>query len=173
MNRILVGLTVALGFLTAGVSSAEAQAGRFGYINSQRIMAEAPGTSEAQTQFESVMAEARNELERLETELQTLQDNFERQQSTLTAAVRQERQQEIQQRFMAYQQRRQELEQQAQQRQAELVQPIMERIQTVIETIRSEGNYAMIFDTASGALITADPSLDLTQQVLERLAANP
>jgi Skp family chaperone for outer membrane proteins len=39
----------------------------------------------------------------------------------------------------------------------------------VIEDVRREGNYALIFDTAAGAIITADPGLDLTDQVLERL----
>ena len=175
MNRFLVRFAVLLGLLTlTGVHTAEAQAARFGYINSQRILAEAPGTAEAQAQFESTMQQYQQELASLETELQTLQDNLERQQATLTAAVRQERVAEIQQKLVTYQQRRQELEQAAQQRQAELVQPIMERIHTVIDEIQAEGNYALIFDAAAGSLIAADPALDLTQQVLDRLAAaNP
>jgi outer membrane protein len=170
MNRFVVGIAALVALLGTGVAEAEAQgAQRLGYINSQRIMAEAPGTSEAQTAFERDMETYRAELERLETELDTLQQSLERQQATLSAAARQERQQEIQQRFMAYQQRQAELEQQAQQRQAELVSPIMQRISVVIEEIRVEGGYALIFDAATGALITADPALDLTDQVLERL----
>lgn len=160
-----------LALLIATAGSAEAQAPRFAYIDSQRILAEAPGTSDAQQELENTMTQYRQELERLEDELETMQDNFEQQQAMLTAAVRQQRQQEMQQKFMEYQQRRQELEAQAQQRQAELVQPIMERIQGVIEQIRAEGNYAMIFDASAGAIITADPTLDLTQQVLNRLAS--
>jgi outer membrane protein len=170
MNRTLVGLFALIALLVNGAfSSAEAQANRFGYINSQRILVEAPGTSDAQRLFEQDMERFRGELERMETELETLQDNLERQQATLSAAVRQERQQEIQQRFIAYQQRRMELEETAQQRQEELVAPIMQRISEVIEDIRREGNYSMIFDASAGALITADPALDLTDQVLQRL----
>jgi outer membrane protein len=169
MNRFLVGFATLVALLVTGAVGAEGQAPRLGYINSQRIMAEAPGTTEAQTAFEQDMQSYRTELQRLETELDTLQQSLERQQGTLSAAARQERQQEIQQRFMAYQQRQAELEQQAQQRQAELVSPIMQRISVVIEEIREEGGYAMIFDTATGAVITADPALDLTEQVLERL----
>src|SRR5690606_38446815 len=148
MNRTIVGLS---GFLTlllllAGVGTVEAQAARFGYINSQRIMAEAPGTAEAQTAFEQDMEQYRSELEQLETRLEGLQDDFDRQQATLSATAREERQQEIQQAFMTYQQRRTELEERAQQRQAELVGPIMERVSQVIEQIREEGDYAMVFD---------------------------
>lgn len=171
MNRISTFAAIVFAsILGIGVQNAEAQT-RFGYINSQRILAEAPGTAAAQSEFEGAMEAFRLELEQLETELTTLQDNYQRQQGTLTAAQRQAQEQEIQQMFMAYQQRRQELEQTAQQRQAALVQPIMQRISEVIEEIRDEGNYSMIFDASAGSMITADPSLDLTPQVLERLGS--
>jgi Skp family chaperone for outer membrane proteins len=39
----------------------------------------------------------------------------------------------------------------------------------VIEQVREEGSYALIFDTASRAIIAADPALDLTEEVLRRL----
>jgi outer membrane protein len=177
MNRLIVGvsaLLVMLVALAAGASSAEAQTVRLGYINSQRIMAEAPGTTEAQQAFEQDMERYRLELERLEADLETLQDNFERQQGTLSASVRQERQQEITQRFMSYQARRAELEESAQVRQEELVGPIMRRISEVIDVIRAEGNWAMIFDVAGGpVIVAADPALDLTNQVIQRLRTNP
>jgi outer membrane protein len=169
MKPLFVAVTALVGLILAGAAPADAQTARFGYIDSQRIMMEAPGTNDAQRAFEQDMERFRVELEALENELEALQENFDRQQATLSASVRQERQQEIQQRFMAYQQRRMELEETAQRRQSELVGPIMQRIMEMIEVIRQEGDYAMIFDSAAGALITADPSLDLTEQVLQRL----
>ncbi|CAN5664579.1 hypothetical protein BH23GEM7_BH23GEM7_19480 [soil metagenome] len=174
---VLALLLVAAGFVparaqqrTTGTPAAGAQQGtRFAFINSQRILAQAPGATEAQQSFEQDMTRYRTEVENLGRELERLQGDFERQQGTLTPAVRQQRQQEMQQRFQTYQQRVGELEQTAQRRQAELVEPIMKRISEVIEQIRTEGNYAMIFDASAGALITADPSLDLTDRVLARL----
>lgn len=171
MNRFLSGLAVlVVALMSAGGGPAAAQtSGGFAYIDSQRILAEAPGSTDAQRAFEEDMARYQGELEQLAVQLDSLQANFNRQQATLTATVREQRQQEIQEKFAEYQRRSAELEQTAQQRQAELVGPIMQRISEVIEQIRTEGNYAMIFDTATGALITADPQLDLTEQVLERL----
>ena len=179
MNRFLIGM-IAVGLSLAapvvGGSEANAQTPKFAYVNTQRLVMEAPGTSEAQQAFEADMASYRAELERLEAELDTLQQNYDRQQATLSAAVRDQRQQEMQQKFIAYQQRTTELEETAQQRQAELVGPIMQRIEQVVEAIRIEGSYTMIFDASSGVLVTADPSLDITDQVLQRLrsmTANP
>ena len=57
------------------------------------------------------------------------------------------------------------------QRQAELVQPVMDLINQVIDAIRSEGDYALIFDVSAGSIIAADPSLDLTEEVIRRLRA--
>jgi outer membrane protein len=169
---VLVLLAVA-GLVTFAATPATAQNTRVGFINSQRILAQAPGTGEAQRAFEADMERFRSELETLETELQTMQESFDRQQATLSQQARQQRQQEMQQRFMVYQQRRGELEETAQRRQAELVEPIMRRISEVIEDIRREGNYAMIFDASAGSVITADPTLDLTDRVLERLRRAP
>ncbi len=172
MNRLFVGLwAVVFSGILLTEGAAEAQSPRFGYINLQQILAEAPGTGDAQQTFEREMDSYRAELERLETELETLQDNFDRQQGTMTAAVREQRQAEMQQKFVVYQGRRMELEETAQRRQNELVGPIMTRILEVTELIRAEGNYAIIFDAAAGAMVTADRSLDLTAQVLQRMRA--
>ena len=64
-----------------------------------------------------------------------------------------------------------QIDQQAQVRQAELIQPVMDRITTVIEALREEGAYSLIFDVAAQGIISADPSLDLTQEVIRRLTA--
>ncbi len=56
----------------------------------------------------------------------------------------------------------------------------MNRIQEVLTQIQREGGYAMIFDAAAGAIVAADTTLDITDEVLRRLrqtaaapAANP
>ncbi|MBA4156386.1 MAG: OmpH family outer membrane protein [Gemmatimonadetes bacterium] len=157
----------------AAQPAASAQATRFAFINSQKVLAEAPGAREAQQTFELDMSRYRTQIDSLEQDLERLRTEYDRQQATLSPAVRQQRQQDMQQRFAAYQQQVGQLEQTAQRRQAELVEPIMKRISDVIEQMRQEGRYAMIFDTSAGALITADPSLDLTDNVLARLRANP
>lgn len=174
MKRVLLStLTLAAGFALAAVAPASAHAQKLGYINSQKIMSQAPGTSEAQKTFESEMTRYRTQMDSIEKSLESAQQDFQRQQATLSAQAKTERQQQLQQRFAEYQQRAQQMEQTAQRRQAELVQPIMKRISEVIEELRKEGSYAMIFDAAAGGLITADPAFDLTDRVLERLRAAP
>lgn len=170
--RLLSSVPIAMLFLVLSVGTqVEAQQGapRFAYIDSEAILQEAPGAQEAQRQFEQDMGRYRAEVQQLAEELQTLITRFEQQQLSLSPEVKERREQEIVDKQGSYQRRIQELENQASERQAELVEPIMEQISQVIEAIRTEGNYAIIFDAASRSFIAADPSLDLTEQVIQRL----
>lgn len=163
------GGALVVAMLAFGATPASAQALKLGYINSQKILTEAPGAREAQAAFERDMGRYRTQVDSMGRDLERLQADFEKQQATLSASAKQQRQQELQTKFTSYQQRVGELERTAQQRQQELVQPIMKKISDTIEEIRKEGGYSMIFDASAGVLITADPALDLTDRVLARL----
>ena len=157
--------------LVAG--TAEAQTLKIGYINSQEILASAPGAREAQAAFERDMQGYNTEAQQLQDELTRMQQQLQQQELTLSPEAKRNRQQQISQKAQEAQDKMAELDQRAAGRRAELVQPIMDKITAVIETMREEGNYALILDVAAGSIISADPSLDLTQEVLRRLQAAP
>ncbi len=153
-------------------SSAEAQANvKIGYIDSQAILDQDPSARTAQQQFEASLATYQAEVQQLGEDLQQLIDQYEQQQAMLSDEAKVNREEEIRLKQSQYQQRIGELEQQASVRQAELVEPVMERITAAIEEIRDEGNYSMIFDVAAQGIISADPALDLTAEVVRRLQA--
>jgi outer membrane protein len=168
-----VGSLLAAALLAGGIGSADAQA-KLGYVNSQKLMAEAPGAAAAQQAFEREIAGYRTQVEALGKELERLQGDFEKQQSTLSEAVRKQRQQEFQQKFTQAQDSVQKLEQKAAQRQQQLgatLQPIMNRVKEAIEAVRKEGGFAMIFDAVNSGMVAADPTLEITDRVLARLRA--
>lgn len=165
-------LTVMLAAFAVSPASAQ-QGSKLAYINSQKILAGAPGAAEAQKTLEAETQKYQAELQTLETQLDSMQAALEKQQATLSATAKQQKQTELQQKFAAYQQRRSQLEQTAQQRQEELVAPIMKKVSDIIEQLRKEGGYAMIFDATRAGLVTADTTLDLSDQVLARLKASP
>ncbi len=155
-------------FLTTALA-AEAQSPRIGYIDSQAILQEAPGAQEAQQEFERNMQGYQEQIQQMGQELEGLIEQYQQQERTLSPEARQRREEEIRQREMEYQQRVEEMEMEAAERRQQLVEPILERMSGAIEEIRTEGQYTMIFDVASRAIIAADPELDLTTQVLQRL----
>ena len=150
---------------------ASAQGAKIGYINSQSILAEAPGAKEAQTKFDSDMQQYRTEVQQMQTELETMVKQYETQQAMLSPSAKQQRETDIRTKQKAYQDRLAAIDQRAGQRQQELVQPVMDKINKVIEVIRSEGGYALIFDVSAGGVVAAEPGLDLTPEVIRRLKA--
>jgi outer membrane protein len=161
-----------LAFATlVSAGAVEAQTVKIGYINSTEIVQSAPGSAEAQAQFDAELQSAQDEIQRLQAEIQNLDQQLQQQQLTLSPEAKANRQQQLQIKARDFDQRTAQLQEQANTRRAELVQPIMDQITAVIETLREEGNYAMILDAAAGSIISADPTLDLTQEVLRRLEA--
>lgn len=168
MRAMAVVFAVGFFFMPAEDVAAQGPV-RLGYIDSQAILAQAPGATEAQDQFERDMARFRAELDQIGEELQGMIQQFEQQQLTLSPQARDTQTQTIQAKQEEYNQRAAELEGEAGQRQAELVQPIMDQVTEAIDLIRTEGGYAIIFDLSAQAIVSADPDLNLTQLVIDRL----
>jgi outer membrane protein len=164
---------VALSISMTGILAAQATAPKIVYVNSQKIISQAPGRADAEAQFQKEMDQYKAQVQKMGDSLQTMVADYQKVEPTLTPAVKATRTKDLRDRQQAYQQHVQELEQTAQQREAELVRPIMEQINKIIEQIRTENNYTFILDAGSqaGVVVAADSSLDITDQVIKRLAA--
>lgn len=141
----------------------------FVYIDSQELLEKAPGASEAQQTFQQEMSRYRSEVEELRSELDSLRQAYQQQEGMLSQSAREERQQEIVEKQRQLQQRLQELERQASQRRQELLAPILDEVRSVIRAIREENGYTMVFDASASGLLAADPRLDITGLVVQRL----
>jgi outer membrane protein len=155
----------------AGAQASTATAGRLAYIRSQDIFAQAPGRTEAESQFNAFVQTARAEEKTMGDSINTLLTDYGKAEATLAADVKASRQQAIRDKQAQFQQRQQQLEQQVQQKQSELVGPILERINKIINDLRAENGYAMVFDAqaSGGSVVAADKNLDITDQVIARL----
>lgn len=171
MKRILSFAFAGALALAATAAPAQAQL-KMGYINSQRVLAETPAFAGVRTTLEREFATQRAEIDSLEARLGRA-DQALRSEAGLTDAVRQQRQQALQQQFAAYQQRAQQIQQQVQSREQELVRPVMERIRGVLEEVRAAGGFSFIMDPPEGVIVAVDPALDVTDQVVRRLGGTP
>ena len=172
----MLNTVAAMGALLVLAASAQAQQatqGQIVFINSQQVIAAAPGAREAQSTLEREMTDLRTQVQQMESTLDSMMTSYEQRQVMLSPESRREMQDSIRARQREFQGRAQQFEQQMQARQAELLQPIMGRVQQVIDALRTERGYALVLDAAEGGLISADPALDITQEVLTRLRATP
>jgi outer membrane protein len=169
----VAAIVAALTMSMTAIAGAQAAGPKIVYVNSQKIIAQAPGRADAEAQFQREMDQYKAQVQKMGDSLQTMVADYQKAEPTLSAPVKATRTKDLRDRQQAYQQHVQQLEQTAQQREAELVRPIMEQINKIIEQVRTENNYTFILDAGSqaGVVVAADSSLDITDQVIKRLQA--
>lgn len=170
MKKHLGAVLAALALVAlAGPVAAQQAPMRIGYINTQKLLQEAPGTQEVQQRIRTELQPFDQELRALEDSLRALQQQFGQEPAGMTEQARTQRQQQFQTQASALQQRAAQVQQEAAQKQNELLAPVMQRIEEAISAVRQEGGYAMLFDAATDAIVSADTTLDVTDRVLARL----
>ncbi len=144
---------------------------RLAFVSSQQILQQTPGYAQAESTYVAEMQSWSSEIQQLAQRLDSAWTAFDRQSVVLSPSDRQDKQEELRQMSQRLNQRRQEVSVRADEREQELMAPFQQRIQRVIEGLRAERNLLMIFDaSAPGSnLISADPQLDLTAIVIQRL----
>jgi len=168
-RSMFAGLLGAAAFVVAAAAPAQAQALKIGFVNSQRILAESPAVAQVQQTLQGEMTRLRAPLDSMEQRLNTANQAFQQQQATLSPQAREQRQTELQTQYTAYQQRGAQLQEQAQTRQQQLIAPVMQQINATIETVRREGGFTFIIDSSQGGILAVDPTLDITDRVMQRL----
>lgn len=153
------------------VRPVQAQAApKLGYVDVATVMEQVPGRAEAQQAFEREATSIRAEVQRMQDSLQTLVTGYQQQQSTLTAAQRQTRERDLQTRQQQYAQRAQALQERGARREQELAGQFEGVVRQAIDDVRTSGGYAMIFAAgANSAMLAADKTLDVTDQVTTRM----
>jgi outer membrane protein len=146
---------------------------KIGYIDTRRVIQEAPGAQDARTTLEREMQGYQQQMQAMEDSLTSMMTDYQQRSLVMSADAKQRREQEIMQKRTSFQQRAEEIQTAAGRRQQELMEPIMMRVEQVIGEVRQAEGFAIVFDVASEAIISADPALDLTNMVITRLRAAP
>jgi outer membrane protein len=157
--------------LVGAPTFAQAQtAQKIAFVNSQQILASAPGRAEAEAQFEKEMVPIKDKLAKLQDSLQAMNDAFAKEEPTLQGPAKEARLKTLREKEQGFQSQAQKLQDQAQQRQEALMAPIMEGVRKALDDVRSDGGYSFIFDVAAGAfIVSADKNLDITDRVVSKM----
>ena len=144
---------------------------KFAFVSSRQILQRTPGYAAAESTFSKEVQTYREEVQRLQQQLDSAVTAFDQQRIALSPAAAQQKQRDLQGMQQRLQLRTDSLQVKAGQREQELLAPIQARVNSIIQGLRAEGNYSFIFDTDApgNPIVAADPSLDLTAKVLQRL----
>jgi len=151
-----IGIAVLVILFAVVGQSAMAQNLKFGHINSDELIQALPSYALATDSLENFRLELINALELMSVELNNRSDEYQKELSTLTEIVRQNKEQELVDMNRRIQEFQTNAQEQLQNKQAELFQPIMETVDTAIKAVGKENGFTYIFDVAKGSLLYFD-----------------
>ena len=149
-----------------------ASKGSIVYIDLDRILTEYDMANDlrsvVETKVQNIQAEVNRRGKKLEKEVTAFQEKIEK--GLLTRSVAEAQNQKLQQQDIEFQNYAAQKQQEIQEEQVVMMNQLGDAIQTFLQKYNEEKQYAMILTNNGGApVITADPSLNITDDVLARL----
>ena len=161
MKKLLVALLMVLPL------SVSAQ--KFGHFDSDAVLQALPEYSVAQKELETKTKTAEEELSRMQEELKTKADDYQKNQASLPEDIQKRREQEL----MEINQRLEEFynktQQDLQQYRMQKMQDLQQKILKAVEEVGMAGGYVYILDVNSLPYISKTLSTDVTSQVKTKL----
>lgn len=147
---------------------------RFGYIDSARIFGEYKVAQEAQARFDRQVQGWRDEAAERERQVNQLRAEVRDQSPILSSLKRQEKEEALQKAIAEYEKFVQDIwgpQGRAALENERATADVVQQIRAVVEKLAADRNLNVVLDAASGAIIYADKTLDLTPDVLAELSA--
>ena len=138
--------------LFVGMTSA-ATAQKLGHVDTQSILMDLPERLAAQQSIEARAGEYEAEMTNMQQQLQTKLQEYQSKAETWPAAIRQQKERELQALDQGLQEFASTVQNDLAQMEQELLMPMIERVQQAINDVGAEQGYAYIFDTSAGATV--------------------
>jgi len=163
MKKVLLTLVVCVGFILS------AQAQKFGYLNSNELLAMMPESIEMQEELQTYAKGLESQLSAMQAEYEKKVVEYQQNETSYTDLIKEDKIREIE----SIQQRVVEFQKNAQQslseKEAELFTPIRDKAMSAIDKVAKEGKYTFIFDSGSGSFLYADESENVLSKVKAKL----
>ena len=159
-SLVLASLMSAL-FVT-GVGASEL---KVGYVNTQRIFRDAPAAQKAAKKLESEFSKRDQELQRMGKQLQSLQENLEKNAVTMAEGDRRTKEKEFGELSREFQRKQREFREDLNLRQNEENAAVIEKANRAIKQIAESEKYDLILQD----VVWVSPKLDITDRVIKVL----
>ena len=154
--------------LCAAAFSAQAQQTqlKIGFVNTERVFREAPAAKRAQQKLEKEFAARNAELARIEKQGRDMQAELERDNVTMTEAVRREKERQLADVSRNFQRLQREIREDLNLRRNEELASVQERATRVINQIAEQEKFDLILQEA----VYASGRIDITDKVIKALS---
>ena len=165
MKTLLAGLLAAVALSVGGTAAADNT--KIGFVNTERILKEAPISIQAQKKLEKEFSGRELALQRLAKQAQDLQAQLDRNGASMPEAERHAKEQTLANLNRELQRQSREFREDLNLRRNEELSLIQEKARQAILNIAKQGKYDLIVEQA----VYVNPKDDITNQVLRALGA--
>lgn len=160
-----IGLSALAAVMLAAFAPAAVAEVKVGFVNSDRVMKEAPPAKKAQQKLEKEFEKRDQELQRLAKQLQGMQEALEKNGMTMAEGDRRNKEREFNELNRDFQRKQREFREDLNQRRNEELAGVLERANKTIKQIAEAEKYDIIFQEA----VYASPRIDITDKVIKAL----
>lgn len=164
MNSLLKSL-LAFGFL-AFVSNAGAAELKVGYVQVERILQEAPQTSESGKRLEKEFAPRTQELDRLQKQIKDIETALDKDSLTMSETDRKNKERDVANLKIDFQRKQRELREDINLRKNEELGALQDRINKAVTAVSEAEGYDLV---VYGGVAYASKKIDITDKVLKSL----
>ena len=160
-----IGLSALAAVMLAAFARTAVAEVKVGFVNSDRVMKEAPPAKKAQQKLEKEFEKRDQELQRLAKQLQGMQEALEKNGMTMAEGDRRNKEREFNELNRDFQRKQWEFREDLNQRRNEELAGVLERANKTIKQIAEAEKYDIIFQEA----VYASPRIDITDKVIKAL----
>ena len=158
--------------LTSSWLAVPGMAQKYGYVQSQKVLAEFQEYVDVQNKLNEIRNGYDAEYQQMIKEYNDMIQEIDSQSLLLSPEKKQEKMQLAQEKAMNIEKYKYDKlgpEGEFYRKSMEFTKPIIDRINALITKIGEDEGYDFIFDASSGAIVHASPDYDLTDRILEEL----
>ena len=157
-------------FIFAGIALLSFSTGvvaesKIGFVNSQKILNDAPQAARAKKKIEKDFEPRDQELQRIAKQLKTMQESIDKNAVTMAETERRTKEREFADLNREFQRKQREFREDLSQRQNEEMAAIFERVNKIIKQLAEAEKYDIIVQEA----VYANPRIDITDKVIKAL----
>ena len=139
---------------------------KVGYVNTQRIFRDAPAAVKAAKKLEGEFSKRDQDLQRLAKQLQTMQENLEKNSVTMSEGDRRAKEKEFGELSREFQRKQREFREDLNLRQNEENAAVIEKANKAIKQIAEAEKYDLVLQD----VVWVSPRLDITDKVIKALS---
>lgn len=160
LSGILLTILPALGFSQ-----------KFGYLNSQALLAELPEVKQADATLQALQTQLEKKGQQMVQELEGKYKDLQRREQSgeISPKALEEEAKKLKEQEGELGKFEQDVQKQLASKRQEMLQPLIDKVNAAIRQVAQEGNFTYIFDSSAGMLLYAQESLDVTATVKAKL----